>query len=1151
MGLESFDEVLRALLRDQWRPGGPAPATAGSLTAAAAALGAGEPRRAARILDALAPGDDADLAEVLTALRALAGVLGTAWFPGGGPATREPGHDDEVVVAPDIASTESRTRVLVTVAGHLLAALPLWRDIATGGPEAADVAIGQAQLVLEQLSTLDEPTATAAAALALADVAGRAGQGPMGDAALEIARSTYELLGDRSGVAACDLAAGDRAAAPGSHPELLGERLAPGQPSGTGTVPDPQTAERHWAEAELGYRTAGAPRGLAAVALRRAGALVTQDDPVGAVAALDDATTLAEGTGDGALSALIAVHRALALVQAGERPDVSAIGAAVAAWALGNGSRSFARGLARLCVARAARWRDDDVRGARLAHRLAESITTALGGTPEAAALREDQADRYVAANYRRAAFVLADAEVEASRWSGDDRDGLAWGRLVTRVAAASRDAQGLRDGAAVERVGEHANWLAGTPPQGPMAEAVHSAMSDTLDGIRAEGSIFGPLYRALTLRSAGDPERAVSFFDEALEAARQTGPFPTLVVLGQMRRFDEAVTVLEQIDASLPADASAALWTRLKRFDRAHAVLVGLPEGELPAGGERPWEAPGLLAEIQLGLGDTAGAAVTAAVAVARFEEHLAGLGLDVFRTMATDDFAVAGLYTTAIRAHTRLATDPAAGPTDRAVDLAGAFELSDRCRAGSLTDLFGRSVRTRVPPAVRRWQQTGALLARAVEQAGDEIGEPGAAERVQRTVRDAERALDEAEEILVMQSPDEVATRRRLPTTPSLASIRSRLAPGTLLLQFHAFDDELVAWAVTSESARVVHQDVATAELTAEARGWHRALAQPDSTAADREASAGWLADLLLRPWTDELAEHRRVVIVPHGPLAVLPFHAVPWAGDTLGAQWTTSVLPAASLVPEVPRLGAAVPATGDDVLLVGNPSFATERRLEQLPGTRTEALAVGRLRQAAPLLADQATRDAVLDRLPGARVLHLATHGVLREASPYSAELALAGTSSLTLPDLVGADSGVELAVLSACDSGRGRATAAGDLVGLTRALIAAGADELVVSLWPVDDQLACLTMVALHEELQATSSVGAALERARTRLRTLTREEAGTWYRDLERPTTPETDPTPRRARRSVRDADPEAPPPDAAPDPAHPFAWAPFVHIGTS
>jgi CHAT domain-containing protein len=88
-----------------------------------------------------------------------------------------------------------------------------------------------------------------------------------------------------------------------------------------------------------------------------------------------------------------------------------------------------------------------------------------------------------------------------------------------------------------------------------------------------------------------------------------------------------------------------------------------------------------------------------------------------------------------------------------------------------------------------------------------------------------------------------------------------------------------------------------------------------------------------------------------------------------------------------------------------------------------------------------------------------------------SDAGAELALAGDELLTVADLMGSDTSIGLASLSACDSGRGRVTASGDLIRLTRALIAAGAQELIVSLWPVDDELACLPMVALHERLLA--------------------------------------------------------------------------------
>jgi CHAT domain-containing protein len=65
-------------------------------------------------------------------------------------------------------------------------------------------------------------------------------------------------------------------------------------------------------------------------------------------------------------------------------------------------------------------------------------------------------------------------------------------------------------------------------------------------------------------------------------------------------------------------------------------------------------------------------------------------------------------------------------------------------------------------------------------------------------------------------------------------------------------------------------------------------------------------------------------------------------------------------------------------------------------------------------------------------------------------------------MSVGDLVGIDLDADLVVLSACDTGRGAATLGGDVIGLVRALLAAGARYLVVSLWPVNDEAGCLVM-----------------------------------------------------------------------------------------
>jgi CHAT domain-containing protein len=269
------------------------------------------------------------------------------------------------------------------------------------------------------------------------------------------------------------------------------------------------------------------------------------------------------------------------------------------------------------------------------------------------------------------------------------------------------------------------------------------------------------------------------------------------------------------------------------------------------------------------------------------------------------------------------------------------------------------------------------------------------------------------------------------------------------------------------------------------------------------------------------------------------MLPFHVLPFAGSDIAATHEVSYLPAVSAArPTSPR------RIGHDAraLIVGDPDYGPASPFRPLPGARTEAIAVGGLRKSSPLIGTAANHADVLRQLEDADVVHFATHGVLVEGSPFSAQLALAQGVGLTVPDLMGLDTSISLAVLSACDSGRGRATAAGDVIGLTRSLMAAGASEMVVSLWPVDDMAACLTMVRFHAELLADESPARALRTATGAARALTRSAAVEAYQDL---TAGGAAADTIRIARNVTLSDDGA----AHTDLSHPFYWAPFVHVG--
>jgi CHAT domain-containing protein len=237
----------------------------------------------------------------------------------------------------------------------------------------------------------------------------------------------------------------------------------------------------------------------------------------------------------------------------------------------------------------------------------------------------------------------------------------------------------------------------------------------------------------------------------------------------------------------------------------------------------------------------------------------------------------------------------------------------------------------------------------------------------------------------------------------------------------------------------------------------------------------------------------------------------------------------------------------------LVVGDPARTSTRNgiaLSRLPGAQVEAEAIGRMLGTPAhrlLTGERATRAAVIEHLPDVDLLHLATHGLLNEVAPHSSSLALAGSDHLDVGDLVGLSVTAKLVVLSGCDTGRGATTLGGDLVGLTRALLQAGVEQVVVSLWPVDDHVAAVTMDRFYRCLAQGYPPASALASAQRQVYELSDDDIAGRYASL----TGRGRAAPRR--RGQIDLPPEFADDEMLPEPLDGRAeryWAPFILVGT-
>ena len=148
-----------------------------------------------------------------------------------------------------------------------------------------------------------------------------------------------------------------------------------------------------------------------------------------------------------------------------------------------------------------------------------------------------------------------------------------------------------------------------------------------------------------------------------------------------------------------------------------------------------------------------------------------------------------------------------------------------------------------------------------------------------------------------------------------------------------------------------------------------------------------------------------------------------------------------------------------------------------------------AIASLYGAQPLIRQAASETAVKQLMPTARIVHLATHGLLdsfeEEGAGIPGSIVLAADDEndglLTSGEILQMSLNAELVVLSACDTGLGDITGDG-VVGLSRSLVSAGVPGVLVSLWAVPDASTAELMAEFYRQLQSEQDTVQSLRQA---------------------------------------------------------------------
>jgi len=406
-----------------------------------------------------------------------------------------------------------------------------------------------------------------------------------------------------------------------------------------------------------------------------------------------------------------------------------------------------------------------------------------------------------------------------------------------------------------------------------------------------------------------------------------------------------------------------------------------------------------------------------------------------------------------------------------------AEAFDLMERSRARTMADLLagrnldlGRAEERALYAEAQRLRseiaarQVSLLTLSTDPQAGGEreriaketaLFETQYADLTARVQREAPRLGD-----LLVSQPASLDAMRR--------SMRQE---NYEVLEYLVLEHAVILWHVSADAVHVRNIFLPRSQLIEKVALLTASLSDP-SQPFD-ESSARELYLFLVQP-AKHWIKSDRLVVIPHEHLNYLPFQVLldPANGRYLGERFALSVAPSATVLLGLKR---ARPTAGATVLAIADP---------ELEAGREEAEAViETYKSRGKLVSETLAKETDVKRWAGQYdVVHLSVHGKFNATEPLLSHLKLGrggnDDGELTAAEMFGLSlERSRLVVLSACETGKARATHANELLGMQRALLYAGANALVLSYWPVDSDATAVFMRAFHRSAQSEGPAAA--------------------------------------------------------------------------
>ncbi len=315
----------------------------------------------------------------------------------------------------------------------------------------------------------------------------------------------------------------------------------------------------------------------------------------------------------------------------------------------------------------------------------------------------------------------------------------------------------------------------------------------------------------------------------------------------------------------------------------------------------------------------------------------------------------------------------------------------------------------------------------------------------------------------------------------TFDLKALQARLGPQSLILRYKKAQDDFYLFAISAS-------DIQLFEIGKKNKIEPYVSFFLNQTASLGRSRAGYreLYPMLLPM---KLSLFQQLIIIPDDMLYDVPFELLMDSSQYLieshTISYSTHLVFVHNQLNKNQEGGSGFMAFAPDYE-ASSSSMATRSQAYRLRGAKEEAHAICRLFQGHVYDGQYASKAQFMQAAPAAKILHLAMHADIHNEQPELSYLLFLSDSILEkmyVEELYGMNLRADLAVLSACNTGKGAPDERRGMVSLHRAFCYAGVPATVASLWTVPDQATQQIMRAFYTHLRRGLSKAKALQQAK--------------------------------------------------------------------